>query len=114
MPKKIRVSGLLKKVVLLKGMASAVPGRPAERPYRSALNTVEGPERSQKGEVTDLIALVFYLKVFSSFSAQKSHVKPQYQLTHFHSSTSAWRISSVSTAIMNIESKKNKAPDTRG
>ena len=32
-------------------------------------------------------------KIFSSFSAQKSHVKPQSHLTHFLSSTSAWHVS---------------------
>jgi hypothetical protein len=53
---------------------------PASKPPRSghhtALSSVEGLERSPKGEATDLLPLFLPLHLFFSFSAQKTHVKP--------------------------------------
>ena len=40
--------------------------------------------------------------IFFSFSAQKTHVKPQIHLTLYQSARSAWRIRYVQTAILDI------------
>jgi hypothetical protein len=65
----------------------------AKRPTASA----EG-----RSEATDSIAFAFAVVFLSSFSAQKSHVKPQNHLTNTNKTTSTWRISSLQPAILDI------------
>jgi hypothetical protein len=48
--------------------------------------------------------------IFSSFSAQKSHVKPLNHLTPYSAITSAWHVSSTPTAIIEREGKKAESP----
>jgi hypothetical protein len=50
--------------------------------------------------------------IFFAFSAQKTHVKSQNHLTIDQSARSAWRISYVQTAILDIEIEKQAAPET--
>jgi hypothetical protein len=59
-------------------------------------------------EATESIAFAFALIFSSPFSAQKSHVKPQSHLTHFRTTTSAWRISYVRIAILDTGIKKEE------
>jgi hypothetical protein len=47
----------------------------------------------QKGEATQSIVLTHAIIFFSAFSAQKSHVKSQNHLNHYHPTTSAWHFS---------------------
>jgi hypothetical protein len=54
------------------------------------------------GEATDSIAVVLARLFFSSFSAQKTHVKSQNHLTNCHTTTSALQISYPQPSIMNI------------
>jgi hypothetical protein len=63
---------LPKTLVLLKGTASAVPKQPGQRPYRSA----EGPERSPKGEATDLLPLL--LPLFFAFVFAVAFIFPRF------------------------------------
>ena len=51
---------------------------------------------------TRLPALLHSCNLVPSFSAQKSHVKPQNYPTHLESSTSAWHFSYAQTAILDI------------
>jgi hypothetical protein len=44
---------------------------------------------------------------FLAFSAQKTHVKPQNDLTFCHSITSAWHFSFGQMAILDIDSKRD-------
>jgi hypothetical protein len=53
--------------------------------------------------IADEGLLSFY---FSPFFAQKTHVKPPNHLTRYQSTTSAWRISSTPTVILDIDQKK--------
>ncbi len=51
---------------------------------------------------TDLKSAVNY---FSSFSAQKSHVKPQNYINHSNERKSSWHVSSIQPAILDIDRK---------
>jgi hypothetical protein len=75
---------------------------------RRPLPLCQRQERSPKGEATHSIALVFAVIFYSSFSAQKSHVKSQNHLTHYQPTTSAWHVSYPQPAILYIEIKTNK------
>jgi hypothetical protein len=57
---------------------------------------------SPKGETTDSIAVVVALNFLFSFSAQKSHVKPQNHLNPYHPTTSTWHFSYTQPAILDI------------
>jgi hypothetical protein len=46
-----------------------------------------------KGEVTESIAFAIAIIFISSFSAEKSLVKPRNHLTHYQPTTSAWHVS---------------------
>ena len=72
----------------------------------SALRRPKPRGRSEpKGEGTDSIALNVAIVFLLPFSAQKSLVKSPNSLTHYQSTTSAWRISSTPTAILDIDQK---------
>jgi hypothetical protein len=56
------------------------------RPSRGTANAYANPETT--------IPFVFqFLQLFFSFSAQKTHVKSQINLTHYQTTTSAWHFS---------------------
>jgi hypothetical protein len=61
-----------------------------------------------EGEATESIAFAVAHVFLSSFSAQKSHVKPQNPLTHYPTTTSEWHFSYPQTAILDIEEKMRK------
>jgi hypothetical protein len=65
-----------------------------------------------EGEATESIAIaiaIAFAGVFlSSFSAQKSHVKPPNPLTHYPTATYGWHFSYPPTAILDIEEKMRK------
>jgi hypothetical protein len=63
-------------------------------------------------EATDNTAVIFAPIFLFSFSAHKSHVKPQNRLTHGAPTTSVWHVSYLETAILNIEIKKEEAPES--
>jgi hypothetical protein len=44
------------------------------------------------------------------FSAQKAHVKPPNDLTHYHTTTSAWHVSYIQPVILDIDQNKRN-PD---
>jgi hypothetical protein len=50
-------------------------------------------ERGPQGEATESIAFAVACFYFPSFSAPKSHVKPQNHLTHYQPTISKWHFS---------------------
>jgi hypothetical protein len=67
---------------------------------RSGLPLCRRPERSPKGEATDLIAVAFAFVFLSAFSAQKTHVKPQNHLNLTNKTRSSWHVSYSQSAIL--------------
>jgi hypothetical protein len=63
--------------------------------------------------VTGFIAFAGAVVFLLPFSAQKTHVKPQNHLTLLQTATSAWHFSSTQPDILDIDRKKETAPETR-